>query len=482
MIQVEFVSDFDSRVKNALIRSGFKSGDVLCAGVSGGADSISMITSLVHIAKSMYEKEKTKQKILVLTVDHRIRPSDESYGDALYVKNYCDGLNCAEVEVGTEIIQLKEGEVFDEEKKRKCGTEEAARFLRYREFEKNLLKKFPDKKIYFALAHNKNDQTETLVMRFLQGASNMSRAGIRFIRTQKLSDKSSVNYFRPLLEIDRNEIEKYLNVQNILWRTDLTNCDNNYLRNKIRNVVIPVLDKNFPGWKNAVVSGAKKAFDEEEYFEKKAEDFSWNKIEPSSLESALDGIFISKEKFYALEKVFRVKMLYKGFSLVSENTRIPYSFVEQIADGGFSGKVNKCGLEAFIEGENLFIKKIKNKATDCGFFAIIEDIQKVEFDFGTLYTVKSDEDGFSEIQFVTNDQKFYFINKVKLPFCFRSRQLDDKIATSDGKLKSVSDVLSDFKIDSEIKNMIPVIEVLDTNVIRAVWGEIFGFKNWIVER
>ena len=74
----------------------------------------------------------------------------------------------------------------------------------------------------------------------------------------------------------------------------------------------------------------------------------------------------------------------------------------------------------------------------------------------------------------------YFLNKIKFPFCFRNRQLNDSVLTKDKFLKSVSDVLSDFKVAVQDKNLIPIIYSLDSKKIVVIWGELFGYQNWIV--
>lgn len=97
--------------------------------------------------------------------------------------------------------------------------------------------------------------------------------------------------------------------------------------------------------------------------------------------------------------------------------------------------------------------------------------------------VKSCKSGLAELEFVTKGGQNYYLNKVPVPFSFRSRQLSDWVYTKSKSKKSVSDVLSDFKIDADHKNLIPVIEDLSENGkknIIAVWGNIFGYKNWIV--
>lgn len=539
-----------SRVYENLACSGF-SGGKLCVGVSGGADSICLLTALVEMFETIADNLNTtdisgnenvsdnfnisdsarafhKQIINVITVNHRIRSEKESGGDCEFVKKYCEKISSDRVEVNCEIVNLEEGQVFAEAEKRGRGIEEAARYLRYKAFEECAIKvlnerksddydydlnKFFDNsfnndsqtKIYFATAHNQNDQVETLVMRFLQGASGFSRCGILEKREVVLNDgniepadnsKTDINssprkliYVRPLLNITRSEIEKYLFERKISYKTDCTNSDNNYLRNRIRNVILPVLRENCPGFESSLLAGREKALFESEFIEKSAGLFEWKverendsksvKVENRSGSGEIDEISFDAEKFYGLDMVLRQNLLYKAFEMLDVKTRIPYGFVKEVTRGLLNSTLNKDGIEAAVLNGKLVIKKQKKNQTNCGFFDIIEGECFREYDFGTLFS-EHVKDGFCDLKFVTNDGQIFFLNKVKIPFCFRSRSLSDEVLTKDKGKKTVSDVLSDFKIKSEYKNLVPVVEELDEKKIRAVWGEIFGYKNWIV--
>lgn len=537
-----------SRVYENLVSSGF-SGGILCVGVSGGADSICLLTALVEMFKAIADNLNTtdisgnenvsdnsnisdsarafhKQIINVITVNHRIRSEKESGGDCEFVKKYCEKISGDRVEVNCEIVNLGEGQVFAEAEKRGRGIEEAARYLRYKAFEEcaikvlnerksddydlnkgfdNLFNNDSQTKIYFATAHNQNDQIETLVMRFLQGASGFSRCGILEKREVILnndiiesadSPKSDINsslrkliYVRPLLNVSRYEIEKFLYERKISYKTDCTNSDNNYLRNRIRNVILPVLRENCPGFESSLLAGREKAVFESEFIEKSAGLFEWKvergndsksvKVENNFGSDEIEEVSFDAEKFYALDMVLRQNLLYKAFEMLDVKTRIPYGFVKEVTRGLLNSTLNKDGIEAAVLNGKLVVKKQKKNQTNCGFFDIIEDECFREYDFGTL-SAEHESEGFCDLKFVTNDGQIFFLNRVKLPFCFRSRCLSDVVLTKEKGTKSVSDVLSDFKVKSEYKNLVPVVEELEEKRIKAVWGEIFGYKNWIV--
>ena len=119
-------------------------------------------------------------------------------------------------------------------KTEKIGTEEAGRKVRYEYFEE-ILKETKSNKI--AIAHNKNDKVETIIMHLLRGSGVSGLRGIEPIREEK--------FIKPLIECDRQEIENYCKENNLQPRIDKTNFENEYTRNKIRNIVIPYIKKEF---------------------------------------------------------------------------------------------------------------------------------------------------------------------------------------------------------------------------------------------
>ena len=145
---------------------------------------------------------------------------------------------------------------------------------------------------YLCLAHNQNDQIETLVMRFLQGSSGNAVLGILNRREE---------YIRPLLEINRSQIEEYLKEKNLSWQTDSSNFDTKYLRNKIRHKVIPLLDEEFPGWQKAVLSGAEKQVEDKIFIQKL--------LDGINIEKTSDGNSVTVKDFFSLPMGMQVQLL-----------------------------------------------------------------------------------------------------------------------------------------------------------------------------
>lgn len=219
-----------------------ESGDSIVIGVSGGPDSI----CLLHILNEI--KNELNFKIYVAHVNHMIRK--EADEETEYVKEFCEKL-------GVECF-IKKIDVIKQAEELKKGTEETGRNARY-EFFNEILKITSSNKI--ATAHNNNDKVETIIMNILRGSSISGLKGIEPIRDNK--------YVRPLIEISREEIEKYCIDHNLNPKIDKSNNENIYTRNKVRNIVIPYIKKEFnPNIIKTINRLSEVATEENEYLNK----------------------------------------------------------------------------------------------------------------------------------------------------------------------------------------------------------------------
>lgn len=195
-------------------------GDKIILGVSGGPDSMSML----HILNEIKNEKKYNFEIIVAHVNHQIR--EEANDDEKYVEEYA---------IKNKIkYYIKRIDVKKYANNNRIGLEEAGRNLRY-EFFEEILKKENANKI--AIAHNKNDKIETIIMNELRGTGISGLKGIEPIRENK--------YIRPIIECERDLIEKYCEKNRLNPRIDKTNFINDCTRNKIRNVVLPYIKKEF---------------------------------------------------------------------------------------------------------------------------------------------------------------------------------------------------------------------------------------------
>ena len=192
-------------------------GDRIVVAVSGGPDSM----CLLNILKNL--RQKFNIELFVAHINHMIR--EEADSETEYVKNYCEKNNIK--------CFIKRANVLEMAKEQKKGTEEMGRIVRYDFFE-YVANEVSANKI--AIAHTENDNAETILMNLMRGASLEGLKGIEPIRGK---------YIRPLIECNREEIEKYCEINKLEPKFDKTNNDNTYTRNKIRNLLIPYIKKEF---------------------------------------------------------------------------------------------------------------------------------------------------------------------------------------------------------------------------------------------
>lgn len=428
-------------------------GSCLGAAVSGGADSLCLLFCLASLCR------KNKCALKVVTVDHKIRCRKESGGDALFVEETCRKLSADGFPVSFFLRELKDGEVSALSFERKNGIEDAARFLRYRAFSDFAQKEHVP---FICLAHNQNDQVETLLMRFLQG--NASSAGIRSVRGI---------FLRPLLDVSRAEIEAYLTENGRAWRTDSTNFDERYLRNKIRHSAVPFLDEKFPGWKKSVLCGRMRAELDDDFFLRECA-----AVPVKSVSS--EKIVFERSVIQSLHPAVSSRVILNAVSEIASGVRMPFFIVKTVLDlisSGVPCGQNESGGVVIAFDTSVVCVKIKEFiATDLYFFAIIEKSGEFQFPFGAV-SVCADGDCAT----------VYFnggtvLEKIQLPFCIRSRCFHDAVKTVSGGEKSVSDIFSDWHVPVSEKNRIPLVQELSSSAqeIRAVIGSVCGYDDWIV--
>ncbi len=312
------VTEFENRVLSGFVSCGAPFPELAGAqkpcmlAVSGGADSIALLTACVRLVSRLPpQRIPAEFHFLAVTVDHGIRPEPESFGDALFVEAYCKTLPRA----ACRIVRFPPDAVRNEAQARRRGREDAARALRYRAFEAAALESGASA---VCLAHTKNDQSETLLLRFLQGsAGGIPRARGIFVR--------------PLLDISRNEIESYLAALSVGYRTDRTNSDTRYARNRVRHDLAPSLDRTFPGWQRAVLAGYEKTLDNLEAVRSLADRGAgaWS-------EAPADGgraVQMTETAFFMQPRAVRRELLYGAFTRLGAVGRIPYRLVAEICDG-----------------------------------------------------------------------------------------------------------------------------------------------------
>ena len=209
------MSDIYERIAIYCEENGlFEVGDGVIAGLSGGADSV----FLLHVLAKL--QERWKLRLCAVHVHHGIR-QEEADRDQKYAEEFAKGIGVP--------CKTYCGNVPDMAKEWHMSEEEAGRTFRYQCFE-NCRIELGFQKI--AVAHHQDDQAETILFQMLRGSSLRGMGGM-------LPKRGKI--VRPLLEVERREIEKALEKEAIAYCTDHTNLENIYARNILRNQVIPFL-------------------------------------------------------------------------------------------------------------------------------------------------------------------------------------------------------------------------------------------------
>ena len=256
-------------------------GDKIVLGVSGGPDSISML----NILKEIKDEQIIKFEIYVAHINHMIR--EEAIDDEKYVEDYCNKNNIK--------CHIKRIDVVKIANDKKIGTEEAGRKARY-EFFEEILKKTNSNKI--AIAHNINDKIETVIMHLLRGSGLSGLKGIEPIRDNK--------FIRPLIECERSEIEQYCEKYELNPRIDKTNFENEYTRNKIRNIVIPYIKQEFnPNIVQTLSRLSDVAIEEIKYISKQTQKI----YEQILIEKEDRQIILNLKKFNEQEKIIKSQLI-----------------------------------------------------------------------------------------------------------------------------------------------------------------------------
>lgn len=224
-------------------------GDKVVVGVSGGPDSLTLLHSLCAL------REELQIELHVAHLNHQLRGSD-SDADAAFVARLASewGLPAT----------IESRDVNAYARKQRLSLEEAARQARYA-FLAEVAQRVGARVI--AVAHNADDQAETVLMHFLRGAGMAGLRGMRYkseirdwgveIPRRKLQLQISALYLiRPLLDVTRAEIENYCKENSFTPRFDQSNLDTTLFRNRLRQEVLPYLESLNPNLREVILRTA----------------------------------------------------------------------------------------------------------------------------------------------------------------------------------------------------------------------------------
>jgi tRNA(Ile)-lysidine synthase len=236
-----------------LDRSSIRPGDRICAAVSGGADSVALLL-LLHAANAL-SRNALGVGLSVVHVHHGLR-GDEADADLAFVQTLCLGL---EVPLHIRHASVPGRIAHAREAGQSETVEEAARNLRYSLFRQLIAEGHADSVL---TAHTLDDQAETVLMKLLRGAWTEGLSGIHPVILVPNGTRTG-RILRPLLAVRRSDLVAFLESRNQPWRTDSSNADQAFTRNRIRHTILPLLRGENPAIDQALANLAELAREDE---------------------------------------------------------------------------------------------------------------------------------------------------------------------------------------------------------------------------
>lgn len=421
--------DMIKLVKNYIDANGMISrGDKIVLGVSGGADSVCMFSILERLRK---EYDIT---LYVVHVHHGIRGS-EADEDEAYVRELCGTFNIWYRNFKFDIPYISGRDGVSEE--------EAGRNARYEVFERVLDGMKADK---IAVAHNSDDCVETVLHNLCRGTGIKGMGGIPPVRG---------NIIRPVMCLSRKQIETYLAQNNIKYRTDSTNLQKEYTRNKIRLELIPYLNGNINSLSGEhILKLAEQLAMINSYVEEEAAS-AYRRVAADTD----DGVQIDIEKFEACHRVIQSEIVRNAINKTAGRLKdITSGHIENVTELMRRGTGKMIMLPYDIECVNIYDKCIIRKKKD----NIPGEMCKITVSIPGEYMLK---DGSKFIFSLENSPKFkekmytkwFDYDKIKNALQIRFRENGDFFEAAMNGHKKLKSYFIDEKVPREQRNTIPLI-------------------------
>ncbi|KLI51955.1 tRNA lysidine(34) synthetase TilS [Brachyspira hyodysenteriae] len=406
----------------------------LAVAYSGGIDS----QVLLNIAYRL--KDELSFNLIIIHVNYNLRGED-STNDELFARYMAKKYN----------IEIYVKEIKPNSYNGK-NIQLEARNDRYNFFEELHNKKIYD---YLLIAHNKDDLAETIIYRMIKGAGTNVYKSLR--------DKKGY-ILRPILNFYRKDIEAYARNNNLEHREDVSNKKNYYSRNKIRNLIIPMLEEINTNAKNNIIRFAKRSYEETYILRKKI-----NKLYKKNISEKNTKLNI--EKIKNINELFIKKIIVKF--LAKNNIEITEKRVSEILKVIKSDKPNiKLRLDNFyLIKEYNFIKTIEKKLDNTK----TNNFIRIEKD--GIYNFLNKK---IEIKTVLNKNINYKDNiyiKADYPLIIRNKKESDFInAYPNGNKKYLRKIFIDLKIPLYERERVPIITSENDNIL-ALYLEPYGLNR-----
>lgn len=443
-------------------------GDRIVAGVSGGADSVCLLFLLLAYA------EKVPFFLTVVHVNHGIRA--DAGEDARYVEELCVGRSIP--------FRLAEADVHRLAQERKCSEEDAGRQARYEAF-RQVAEETGSCRI--AVAHNSNDNAETMLFHLFRGSGINGLSGIPPMREDAADSGGAscrIRVIRPLLCLERREAEEYLRGRHIPWRTDSTNETDDYSRNRIRHHILSCAEREVcAGTIGHMRQAAELLRETEDFLERQTRTAMEACVEAGLEDSGRKQRYvIDAAAFQGLHVVLQKRVLFDLMKRLSPTGKDISSVHVRDAAALFSGEgVRSLSLPFGITALRQYGKVILERSARIGGKPQEEAAPGIpRLPLGSPVAVPPAEELFARpfvcdmgaggkmefsVFFCKKGQEFpknqytkwFDCDKIKESPVIRSRKEGDFLTISRGWHKSLKDYMVTEKIPRQIRDSIPVL-------------------------
>ena len=410
-------------------------GEIILAGVSGGADSVCLFHTLCEL------REDFGFSLYVVHINHMIREAAE--GEAVFVEELCKKWDVPFYRRDINIPEITKEAAYSEE--------EAGRNERYRAFcdIAGEISRKTGKPVKIATAHNRNDQAETVLHNLFRGSRIKGLSGIRARGTRE-----GFELIRPLIMTGRDEIEKYLSEKGYEHCTDNSNFTDEYTRNRIRHNIIPVAREQInPRADIHVAETAEYLAKIDDFLEEQALAVKNWLIESSKEEVVLDCIVLA-----TVPEIIRERLIIKGIHLLYPHVKD----IQSVHIQELSGMVLSTDGSAMLSLP-YGIKAVRNYGKLYFYFESDEKLshnESIELDLSKMESGDILEKEIPNLGLVnlrvfpykssfkiptTEYTKWFNYDKINNSLQFRTRRTGDIISVGNGNKK-----LKKFMIDEKI--------------------------------
>ncbi|MDV4150262.1 tRNA lysidine(34) synthetase TilS [Clostridium sp. AL.422] len=417
-------------IENNLIQIG----DRILVALSGGPDSVCLLNVLYEL------REDFNIEIAAAHVNHMLR-GEEAFKDEEYARNICKNLNVKFFSTRIDINEVS--------KQKGISHELAGREERYKFFQL-IIKENGYNKI--AVAHNANDQAETVIMNMMRGTAIEGLCGIR--------SKREGGIIRPILCLSRGEIEHYCKINNLAPRIDKSNFENIYSRNKVRLDILPYMKNNFNEDIIETINRMANLLQiDNDFIEKECNNYYKKYCTNNG-----NKLIISKSAF-SIERAILTRLIKRAFiEFTGKYTNFEMKHIYEVISLANNSTNKKINLPYGVIAENIYgdiyfkIRENKNKELKEVILNINElDSNSIEFgNYSINFAIISNK---KNIEFSNNVLiKFFDYDKIKERLIIRKRINGDKMIPLGMKgTKKVKDIFIDLKIPIEKRDEIPVL-------------------------